>query len=230
MKIFIVGAGGHSRVVYEILSYDKNVEVVAFIDNVIHNSKENIMGVPVLGDHSVILQLVNDGVVGAFVGVGDNDIRASHFCKLQNMKLELLKAIHRTAHVAHNAKIGKGTMVGIGAIIATGAVVGNDAIINTGAIIEHDDIINDHAHIAPGAVLAGSVVVGERSFVGAGSVVKERVNIGKNVSIGAGSVVLDDIEDNAVAVGAPAKIIKFKKEGNKDSLLSNVNNMDNWIS
>lgn len=36
------------------------------------------------------------------------------------------------------------------------------------------------------------------------------VTIGNNVTIGAGSVVVKDIPDNAVAVGNPAKIIKYK--------------------
>lgn len=37
------------------------------------------------------------------------------------------------------------------------------------------------------------------------------VHIGKNVSVGANAVVLTDIPDNAVAVGAPAKVIKIKE-------------------
>ena len=32
--------------------------------------------------------------------------------------------------------------------------------------------------------------------------------IGRNVTLGAGAVVVTDIEDNAVAVGVPAKIVK----------------------
>ena len=67
-------------------------------------------------------------------------------------------------------------------------------------------------HIAPGTVLAGRVTVNEGAFIGAGTVVKEYVTIGENATIGAGSVVLEDIPDNAVAVGAPAKVIKIKKD------------------
>ena len=31
MKIVIIGAGGHARVVYEILRYDRTIEIFAFI-------------------------------------------------------------------------------------------------------------------------------------------------------------------------------------------------------
>ena len=59
-------------------------------------------------------------------------------------------------------------------------------------------------------VLAGRVTIAEGAFIGAGTVVKEYVTIGKNAVIGAGSIVLENIPDNAVAVGAPAKVIKIK--------------------
>jgi len=210
MKIVIIGAGGHARVIFEILSYDRNIEVVAFVDNVIHGSDEKIMGIPVLGDHSVLPKLFRGGVKGASVGVGDNNIRKTHFEKIEDMGIELVNAIHPTAHIARNARIGRGVVIVAGATISTGVEIGNNVIINTGAIIEHENIIEDHVHIAPGTVLAGRVVVKKGAFVGAGTVVKEYVTIGENATIGAGSVVLENIPDNAVAVGSPAKVIKIK--------------------
>lgn len=212
MKIVIIGAGGHARVISEILNYDRNIEVVAFVDNVIRGSDERIMGIPVLGDHSVLPKLFKSGVMGAIIGVGDNNIRKAHFEKIKNMGVELINAIHPTVHIAHNVKIGKGVVIVTGATIATGVEIGNNVIVNTGAIIEHEDILEDHVHIAPGTVLAGRVVVKEGAFIGAGTVIKEYITIGENATIGAGSVVLKDIPDNAVAVGTPAKIIKIKKE------------------
>lgn len=50
MKIAIIGAGGQARIIYEILRCDRNMEVVAFVDNVVHGNDEQIMGIPVLGD------------------------------------------------------------------------------------------------------------------------------------------------------------------------------------
>lgn len=212
MKIAIIGAGGHARVVYEILRHDNNMEIAAFVDNVVRGSEEKIMGIPVVGDHSILPKLIKEGIKGYIIGVGDNKIRMQHFNKILNMGLEPINAVHPTAHIAYNAKIGKGVVIATGATIATGVIIGNNTIINTGSIIEHEDIIEDHVHIAPGTVLAGRVTVKEGAFIGAGSVVKEYVTIGENATIGAGSVVLEDVPDNAVAVGAPAKVIKIKNE------------------
>lgn len=212
MKIAIIGAGGQARIVYEILRYDRNMEVVAFVDNVIHGNDEQIMGVPVLGDHSVIPRLLKDGVRGAIVAVGDNEIRAAHFEKLKGMGLELVNAIHPTSYIAPSVKLGNGVTIAMGAIISTGARIGNNVIINTGATIDHEDEIEDHVHIGPGCSIAGRVTVKKGVLIGIGSVVKEYLTIGENSIIGAGSVVLEDIPDNAVAVGAPAKVIRTRNE------------------
>ena len=210
MKAIIIGTGGHARVILDILNYDRNIEIVAFIDKEIHGSDERIMGIPVLGDHSVLPGLLKSGIKGAIIGVGDNKIRKEYYEKFRDMGIELVNAIHPAVHLSHYAKIGNGVVVAAGATIATGAEIGNNVIVNSGAIIEHEDKIEDHVHIAPGTVLAGRVKVKEGAFIGAGCVVKQYVTIGENVIIGAGSVVLEDIPDNAVAVGAPAKVIKMR--------------------
>jgi len=53
------------------------------------------------------------------------------------------------------------------------------------------------------------VVIGEDSHIGANSVVVAGVHIGKRCQIGAGSVVTKDIPDYSVAVGNPARVIKY---------------------
>lgn len=50
--------------------------------------------------------------------------------------------------------------------------------------------------------------IGNNVFVGAGTVILPGVVIGSNVVIGAGSVVVNDIPDDTVAVGSPARVVK----------------------
>jgi len=206
MKIVIVGAGGQARIVNEILSYDRNLEVVAFIDNVARSGNENIKGIPILGDHSVIPGLIKKGVKGAIIAVSMNDIRAAHFEKLRSMGLELINAIHPTASIASSVKLGNGVTVAMGAIISTGVRIADNVIINTGAIIDHEDEIEEHVHIGSGCSLAGRVTVKRGALVSIGSVVRENVTIGENAVIGAGSVVLEDVPDNVLVSGTPAKV------------------------
>ena len=46
--------------------------------------------------------------------------------------------------------------------------------------------------------------------MGANAVVIEGVHVGKNAVVAAGAVVVEDVPDNAVVAGCPAKIIKMK--------------------
>lgn len=56
----------------------------------------------------------------------------------------------------------------------------------------------------------GRPVLGDNVQLGANVTIVGNVRIGNNVTIGAGAVVVKDIPDNAVAVGNPAKVIKYK--------------------
>ena len=59
---------------------------------------------------------------------------------------------------------------------------------------------------------ATPVVVEDGVLVGANAVVIEGVRIGKNAVVAAGAVVIEDVPENAVVAGSPARIIKMKDE------------------
>lgn len=52
--------------------------------------------------------------------------------------------------------------------------------------------------------------IGNNVKVGVNCVIIGDIKIGDNVTIGAGSVVVKDVPDNGIAVGNPAKVIKYK--------------------
>ena len=55
-------------------------------------------------------------------------------------------------------------------------------------------------------------VIGDNVDIGAGAKILGRIRIGNNVTIGANAVVINDIPDNHIAVGIPAKAIPKKKK------------------
>lgn len=57
------------------------------------------------------------------------------------------------------------------------------------------------------------VVIGDDVWIAANVVIVPGVTIGKGAVIGAGAVVTRDIPDYGVAVGVPARVVKYRGEG-----------------
>ena len=106
----------------------------------------------------------------------------------------------------------------MGAVINIGAVIGKGTMIDMGAVLGGRATVGDNCHIGAGAVLAGvvepasatPVIVEDGVLVGANAVVIEGVHIGKNAVVAAGAIVIEDVPENAVVAGSPARIIKMK--------------------
>ena len=123
--------------------------------------------------------------------------------------MKLYTAIHPSAIIAEDVKIGTGSVIMAGVVINPGTVIGKNCIINTCSSLDHDNLLEDYVHISPGAHLAGTVTIKEGTWICTGAIVKNNITIGKNNIIGAGGVVIKDIiEENGTYIGVPARRIK----------------------
>lgn len=208
-SISILGAGGHARSVYSwLLKSNVNFENVQFIDPNKKYEQEMIFNQQILKkDWLDIVSVKSDAFL---LGLGNNKLRRYLYEKLKvNMK-QIIGIMHNSSVIGYGATIHHVSVIGPHTMIGPEATIGANALINSGAIIEHESIVGHHSHVAPGAKVAGRVQIGDGSFIGIGAVIKENISIGKNVTVGAGAVVINDVPDNAVVVGVPAKIIRFE--------------------
>jgi len=112
-----------------------------------------------------------------------------------------------------------------------GVIIGDNCKIQGEVIIDYSHYwhitIGDNVTIAPrvhilahdastkphiGYTKIGKVNIGNNVFIGAGSTILPGVSIGNNSIIGAGSLVHNNIPDNTIAVGTPAKVISTLDE------------------
>ena len=203
------GAGGHAKVVIEILRSMQEYEIVGLLEMRKELRGARVLGVEVLGDDSMMAELKERGIDHAFIGVGsvgDAQSRRQLYEKVSGGGFEIVPAIHAAAVVSPSAKIGVGPTIMAGAMVNADAVIGDNVIVNTGAIVEHDCVIGDHAHIATGARLAGGVHVGSGSHIGIGAVVRQEIRIGDCAIVGAGAVVVRDVPAGTTVIGVPARI------------------------
>ena len=201
-EIYLIGAGGHCKVVIDTLESEKKYSIQKIVDD---NPKSDSL-------YSYTIEKLNTShnlkEKKCIISIGDNYIREKIASRLNT---NYVMTIHSSAVVSKFAKIGEGTQIMATAVVNPEVVIGKHCIINTGAIIEHDCVLGDYVHVSPNATLGGNVIVGELTQIGISATIIQSITIGKNVMIGAGAVIIENVPDNAVVVGVPGKIIKYKE-------------------
>lgn len=217
MKIIIIGVGGHSKVIVDIIQNEQKYEIAGFIDNNLPIGHK-VLGYKVLGKEEEINTLINKHeIYGGIIAIGDNFMRSKIEKKIKQLcnEFKFINCIHPKSNIAFNVVMGEGNVVMAGATINTSSEIGNHCILNTNCTIEHDNRIANFASIAPNAVTGGNVEVGEFSAIGISATVKHNVSIGYNCIIGASSFVNKDARSNSVYYGISAKFIRDNKLGEK---------------
>ncbi len=103
--------------------------------------------------------------------------------------------------------------------IHPGATIGKNLFIDhgMGVVIGETTIIGDNCILYQGVTLGGTgkdhgkrhPTLGDNVLVGAGAKILGPFKVGNNVRVAAGAVVLDEVPDDATAVGVPARIVKI---------------------
>ena len=125
------------------------------------------------------------------------------------------------AIIREQVSIGDNAVVMMGAILNIGAVVGEGTMIDMGAVLGGRATVGRNCHIGAGAVLAGviepasatPVVVEDGVLVACNAAVIEGVRGAGGAVVAAGAVVIQDVPENAVVAGCPARVIKMKDQG-----------------
>lgn len=204
--IILLGAGGHARVVAELLTLVGGPDVIGHVSP--KPSDDPRLGL-YLGSDEALPELVAQGH-RFFCGIG-GATRAGLLTRLTVCaKVPLGRfetCVHPSAQVAPSAALEPGVFVGALGIVGPDARLGAHALINSAAVVEHDCLIGSNTHCATGARLAGAVEVGESSLVGIGSATLQGRKVGDRAVIGAGAVVLNDVPSGATFVGNPAQAV-----------------------
>ncbi len=198
MKLTIIGASGHGKVVADIAEKCGYNEIV-FLDD---NPKLSHCGnYPVGGASSLAKSITND----LFVAIGNNTIRSQILEQLLSEGHSIATLIHPNAVIAKDVEIGIGTVIMAGVVINSNVKVGRGCIVNTCSSIDHDCQIGDYVHVAVDAHVCGTVAIASRTWIGAGATVINNLSICGDCIIGAGATVIHNIAVAGTYVGVPAK-------------------------
>lgn len=213
-QILILGRGGHSTSLTDIIERENKYKIAGYVVN--EQGKLDNTGYPTIGTDDDLLHLYQDGIKHAVIGIGylgRSNLRECLYQRLKEIGFHLPVICDPSAIVSRLVKIEEGTVVGKGVVINANVSIGKMCIINTGAIVEHDCRIADFSHISVGSVLCGGVTVEKASLIGANATVIQGKVIGTNCVVGAGTIVRKNVKDNSMICNKNTEIFEYIYKG-----------------
>ena len=194
--------------------------------SILSNNKVKIFGSDanfvLIGEHSEISDILENNKESILDYHIEYDRR--------NSAIPMYNYLHDSARIEPGAiirdmvSIGKNAVIMMGAVINIGAEIGEGTMIDMNAVLGARATIGSNVHVGAGAVVAGvleppsatPVIVEDDVLIGANAVILEGVKVGKGSVVAAGAVVTQDVPENAVVAGSPAKVIKYKDDKTKE--------------
>ena len=221
-QIIIIGAGGQCKNTSFVIEQCRNennnplYDILGFVDDDSTKHNKEIRRYKVLGSIDSILEQHNN-IAFAF-SIGNPHIVEKIVQKIKAYERKHQKTfkfpniIHPSAQVDLNeVEMGEGNIIFPNVIFFTEIKIGSFNFFNRSCSISHEDIIGNYCFIHSGVHLSGQITIGNKVWVGVGSTIIQQKTIGDNATIGAGAVVIKNVEANAVMIGNPAKLLKYKK-------------------
>src|SRR5699024_159194 len=112
------------------------------------------IGVPLLGDTSLLAELDADHVVG--IGAADPRRRIDVLASASGHQPAVLR--HPAATVGRDVELGPGVIIAAGARLTTHLTLGRHVHVNLNCTVGHDTIIHDYATLFGGVVVGGGCV------------------------------------------------------------------------
>ena len=124
----------------------------------------------------------------------------------------------------YKCKIGKNCKIDAFVYIEEGVVIGNNCKIRPFVFIPTGVAIEDDVFVGPNVTFTNDMypkvkgnwqllktTIKQGAALGANSVILPGVTVGKNALVGAGSTVTQDVSENTIVAGNPAKQIGHRK-------------------
>lgn len=163
MRLIILGAGGHGRVVADLAEQTGKYDEVVFLDD---NSNDD----KVIGKCSDYIKFKSQDAE-MYPAFGNNQRRVEWENKMEKAGIKLARIVHPLAYVSSKSIIADGCVVMPYAIVNTDTIIEKACIVNMGAIIDHNCVIKEGCHIAPGAIVKGENILSRGSKIDSGQVI-----------------------------------------------------------
>lgn len=211
MKTLLVyGAGGFGLEILHIFktSCSNFYNKIVFVDDYksLSNNKElNFYTIISLQD---ALSQYNPGNADFVISVANPLQRASLLTIVEKNEFPLATLKDRTAVIRDSAIIEKGSVICAQCYIGPSVLIKKNSLIHGQVLLGHDSIIGSNTSIYCKSNILGGVTIGNNVEIGTGVNIYPNCKIGDNTKISMGSSVYKDIQNNSLAQGSPARVMK----------------------
>ena len=205
----VLGASGHAREIFDILSENHSTSCFYFFDNVTQDLPHIVNGTIKILRSFQELEAIFSSISNKYViGVGNPSVRKLLAELADEAGGELESAIAESAYISpHVSLVSKGVNIMHDAFVSCDCKIGKACLINARVLVHHDALVGDYSALGPGTIITGGVEIGKFCTIGAGVTILPKVKIGDNAIVGAGSVVVKDVLPSTTVVGVPAKVL-----------------------
>jgi sugar O-acyltransferase (sialic acid O-acetyltransferase NeuD family) len=213
-RIVIYGAGLGAKQLLEVTRHLDGVVVIGLIDDKPEFVGRELAGTPVLGGFDALADLAGRGRIDGVALSFHSEVRAKVHRRLKaELGVPLVPLIDPRAMVGMGVRVGEGALIEAGAVVGPDTIVGDGVIVDVGAVVAHDCHLGQFSHLSPGCTLSGVVHLTENVMVGVGAALNSTVTVGRNVIVAPGAAVMNDVPDDVVVSGVPAKVIGRSRRG-----------------
>lgn len=215
-NLVILGGSGIGMIAASIANDLGYYNVLGFLNDVLPvNSKIGKFNkIPIIGTTEDLPKYLNDDKTVVFVAYVGMQNEKEVYEKLESLKIPDAKfatLIHPSAIIPKGfCEIGDGVLMAPLSQISPDVTLENNCILLANSFVGHDSTLKKFAHIATNSVIGANVSVGRACHIGSNATIREKIKIGDFSLIGAGSVVLNDVPENSILVGNPARLLKTK--------------------
>ena len=212
-KILIIGASGQGKNIALLIEQIGGYEIIGFVDDNLEKKDQIIKGYPVLGNLDKVLEKFQE--INVALAIGNSKVLEKIVTKLKNINNKQIyfpNLIHPTSQFNQtDVQMQEGNIVNANVIFTTDINIGSYNYFNRCCSISHDVKIGNFCLIHAGVHLSGNSNLGNKVWFGVGSTIIQGLKINNNVTRGAGAVILKDVKENAIMVGNPARLLRYKE-------------------
>lgn len=215
-NIVILGGSGIGMIAASILEKLGEYNVLGFLNDYIDKGTKigKFKQIEVIGNTDDLAKFLDDENTYAFIAYVGLQKEKETYTKIESLNIprtKFIDIIDPTAIVPKGfCEIGTGVMLSPLCQLSPDVTISDNCILLANSFVGHDSFLDKFAHVATNGVIGANVHIGKGVHIGSNATIREKVRIGDYSLVGAGSVVLEDVPDNAIVVGNPARILKVK--------------------